>query len=127
MVKVNGFVWTVLEIMGMVLLAAGALSLIFAHSLNTTIQIVYIMAGIALIIVSSAFIQLEGSKLRKEDKEYRRFEKIRDEARAVPNDLDEGYIIDYTADPERAVSYRSNSDRRVVADRPADDSVVIFD
>lgn len=112
----------------MVLLAAGALAIMLVTPPKVSVSTVYIAVGIAIIIISSAFIALDGRKLRKEDTEFRRFERIRDEARHVPNDLKEGYLIDYTAEePDGAISYVSNGSE--VQDEPVctcSDDIQIF-
>jgi len=93
----------------MILLAVGACTIMFIVHPETLVSSIFIFAGIVLIVTASVFISLDGRELRKEDAEYRRFETIRDEARLVPNDLDEGYIIDYTAtDPNIGISFRRN-------------------
>jgi len=108
MLRVDQFLWTVLEVVGMVLLAAGALTIMLFTPPQVSIATVYIAVGIAVIVIASVFIGLDGRRLRKEDHEFRRFEEIRDEARNVPNDLKEGYFIDYTAEePSGAISYVS--------------------
>jgi hypothetical protein len=43
-------------------------------------------------------------KLRREHDEFRRFDEVRKKARQVPNNLKEGYLIDYTAEPDSAIS-----------------------
>ena len=107
MVKVNGQIWALLDVLGMVLLAAGAFMIMTMFPFPETAKAL-IAIGIVFIVVASAFILLEGRRLRIEDNEFRRFEEIRDSARMVPNDLDEGYLIDYTADPEDAIFYMYN-------------------
>ena len=109
MVNVDSSVWMVMNVVGMILLAAGALSIMLIVRPETSVSGTYMAVGILLIVVSAVFISLEGRRLRKEDEEYRRFEKIRDDARLVPDDLREGYLIDYTAEgPDSGISYRSN-------------------
>lgn len=128
MVKINGYVWVVLEILGMVMLTAGAFGIMDIIGLDMQASIGSMVLGIMLIIISSAFIQIEGHELRKEDKEFRRFDAVRNEARLVPNDLKEGYLIDYTAEPCNAVSYRSSWPDETRAERDAaasDDDVLI--
>ncbi|MCL2509850.1 MAG: hypothetical protein FWF07_02080 [Methanomassiliicoccaceae archaeon] len=110
MVKVDPSLWTVLCVVGMILLAAGTCSVMFIVQPETVVSAVFIIAGIILILIASVFISLDGRDLRKEDAEYRRFEAIRDEARLVPDDLDESYMIDYTAaDPNSGISFRRNA------------------
>jgi hypothetical protein len=109
MVKIEKYAWTIMEILGIVLLAVGAFGVIDIVRLDQQISIGLMVLGIMLISISSGFIHLEGNELRKEDHEIRRFIKIRDEARLVPNDLKEGYLIDYTAEePDTAVRYVRN-------------------
>ncbi len=129
MVKVSGAASVAMNLIGLILLAVGAFGIFFTSSHNLTIQIFYMAAGIILIIASSVLIQMEGSRLRKEDNEYRRFEEIKMEARRVPNDLKDGYLIDYTADPCNAVSYRSNEPEPTQTDcgcRADEDVVIIY-
>jgi len=117
MVRVDASLWTVLNVAGMILLAAGALTVIFAKYPNPTVSAMFMVAGIIFIVVSAVFVSSDGRKLRKEDEEFRRFEKIRDDARLIPNDLKEGYLIDYTADPENAISYKDNEPEQVHEER----------
>ncbi len=72
------------------------------------LAILIMIIGMMMIAMSSLFIHLYGSKIRKQHNEFVRFDKVRSEARLVPNDLDEGYIIDYTADLENAIIYTKN-------------------
>ncbi|MCL1810692.1 MAG: hypothetical protein FWG41_00500 [Methanomassiliicoccaceae archaeon] len=108
MIKVERYVWTILDIIGMVLLIVGVLGVIDILSIGTDTSIKVMAAGIVLIVVSSIFIQIEGMRLRREHDEFRRFDEIREKARLVPNDLDEGYLIDYTAEPGSAIDYKEN-------------------
>jgi hypothetical protein len=108
MVKADRSVWTALDIVGMMILIAGALGVIGYLTLSQMVSEILIAVGIALIIISSIFIHNEGRKLRKEYEEYERFDEIRNDARSVPNDLNEGYMIDYTEEPSRAISYKNN-------------------
>ena len=130
MVNVDSSLWTVLNVVGMILLAAGALSIMLVMQPQTDISAAYIAAGAVLITISSLFISLDGRKLRKEDEEYRRFEKIRDDARMVPNDLKEGYLIDYSAaNPDDAISYRNNGPEQTheeISEDQSDDDVLII-
>ncbi|MDR0309897.1 MAG: hypothetical protein LBH88_03985 [Candidatus Methanoplasma sp.] len=102
------WMWALLDIIGMLLLAVGAFGVIGFISVPMLASQVLIAAGIIAIAVSALFIHLDGRELRKEHEEFMRFDEIRKDARLVPNDLDEGYIIDYTAEPSRAISYRNN-------------------
>jgi len=107
--SIDPSLWTVLNIVGMILLVAGALTVMLVVHPETFVSALYMAVGIVLIVVSSILTSLDGRKLRKEDEEYRRFERIRDQARLVPDDLREGYMIDYsTEDPDNGISYRSN-------------------
>ncbi|MCL2296360.1 MAG: hypothetical protein FWC29_04685 [Methanomassiliicoccaceae archaeon] len=130
MVKVDPSLWMVLNVVGMALLVVGALSIMLITPPESTISAVFMAAGIILIVVSAVFVGIDGHKLRKEDEEFRRFEAIRDEARRVPDDLKEGYVIDYTAeDPDKAISYRSNKPelhRDEFSDDNYDDSDVVI-
>jgi len=63
MVNVDSSLWTVLNIVGMALLAAGALSIMLVKHPQTDISVAYLAAGVILIIVSSIFISLDGRKL----------------------------------------------------------------
>jgi hypothetical protein len=107
MAKVDRRIWAILDIIGMILLAVGALTIMMSFPIPEYAEAV-MLVGIILIVVASVFIFLIGRELRKEDMEFRRFEGIRDSARMVPNDLDEGYVIDYTADPDDAIFYMHN-------------------
>lgn len=104
MVKVNRRLWAFFDILGMVLMGFGAF-LITTMFPFPDVAPVFLAAGIMLIVAASSLIFLEGRKLSAEDKEFRRFEEIRDSARMVPNDLDECYLIDYTAEPEDAIFF----------------------
>jgi hypothetical protein len=130
MVRLHGSVWTVLMIFGMILLAAGAFSVIFILNPDVTMSAVYMVAGIALILVSSAFIHLDGSKLRKKDEDFWRFDEIRTEARKVPNNLKEGYMIDYNApEPGKAVSFSTKGTEKSAEnsdEKPDEDVLVIY-
>jgi len=112
MIMVKRYVWAVLDIIGMVILAAGALGMVELISLGYQISKVLLAAGVVLIIISSAFIQLEGWRLRKKNNEFMRFDTIRNDARRVPNDLEEPYLIDYTAEPSCAISYKNNGPKK---------------
>ncbi|AIZ56070.1 hypothetical protein Mpt1_c01690 [Candidatus Methanoplasma termitum] len=107
MAKVDKRIWVILDVIGMILLAVGALRIMTMFP-QPKDAVPLIIIGIALIVVASVFIFLMGRELRIEDAEFRRFEDIRDSARMVPNDLDEGYVIDYTADPDDAIFYMYN-------------------
>ena len=107
MVKINGYVWTVLIILGMIMLTVGAFGVFGFIVLDQEISIGLMVLGIMFIIISSIFIQIEGHMLRRKDSEFHKFEEVRDETRQVPNDLDEGYLIDYTAEPGSAVGQGS--------------------
>jgi hypothetical protein len=113
MVNINRYAWAIMEILGMVLLVFGAFGVMGLIGLGHQASIGLMVLGIMLILISSIFIQIEGHELRKEDDGYRRFEEVRDEARLVPDNLNEGYVIDYTAEPGKAVSYRSNDPESV--------------
>jgi len=130
MVRVDASLWTVLSVVGMILLVAGALTVMFVRPPDMTISKIFMAVGIVFIIVSAVFISIDGWKLRKEDREFRRFEKIRDDAALVPNDLKDGYLIDYTADPDDAISYTSNEPEPVheeyCGDRSEDDIRIIY-
>ena len=134
MVKVDQSLWTVLCIVGMILLAAGALTVMLIVRPETAVSVAFIIAGMILIVISSIFISIDGRNLRKEDAEFRRFEAIRDEARLVPDDLDEGYMIDYTAaDPDSGISFRRNTppeqvqrDVDINAEHSEDDIVIVY-
>jgi len=125
----KGHTWAFLDVIGMALLSAGALGVIEIISLGQLTSEILMAVGIVLIVISSTFIQVEGTRLRKEQEEFEksevqrsyelealrkeqeefeRFEEIRNDARWVPNDLDEPYLIDYTAEPSRAISYKNN-------------------
>ena len=127
MVKAYRHQWALLDVLGMVLLAAGAFVIVTQFPFPRIAEIVLVI-GIIIIVVSSFFIFLEGRKLRKEDEKFRRFEKKRASARQVPNDLEEGYLIDYTADPDQVVSFKSNDARSVCAEQGirSDDIVFIY-
>jgi hypothetical protein len=107
MFKVKRWVWALLVIIGMILLAVGAFGVTGIIPLGIESEIM-MAAGIIIMALSSAVIQLMGSKLKKEFKEFERFEQIRNDALLVPNNLKEGYVIDYTAEPSRAICYRNN-------------------
>ncbi|MDR3074747.1 MAG: hypothetical protein LBU30_01750 [Candidatus Methanoplasma sp.] len=108
MVKVKGCVWAICDVAGIIPLVLGALGVISLIPLGLALSEVLLAIGIVLISVSSAFIALDGSRLKKEHREYERFDRIRENARLVPDDLEEGYMIDYTADPDCAISYNPN-------------------
>jgi len=108
MVKVNRSVWMVADIAGMMLLVVGVLGFIEIISADKVVSEALMAAGMALIVISAVFIQAEGKKLRKESEEFRRVDEIRKEMWLVPNDLEEGYQIDFTANPRHAIKYRNN-------------------
>jgi len=97
-----------LDILGMALLAAGAIYIIKTVSPDMTVPVALMAAGIALIVASSTVIGVNGRRFKKEYEEFERFGEIRKEVQRVPDDLDEGYLIDYTAEPEQAVRFKSN-------------------
>lgn len=107
MIAVRKETWALLDLLGIIILAAGAFFLITAdYGKSITIYAVIMAIGIVLIILSSFFIFMDGRRLRKEFKEFQRFDEIRTEARKVPDDLKTGYVIDYTAaDPADAIDY----------------------
>jgi hypothetical protein len=124
MVDINGRVWAVLDILGMIILAVGAFGVMEMIGIDFQISIGLMVIGIILILISSAFIQIDGHLLRKEDEAYRRFEEIKNKARSVPNDLKEGYLIDYTAEPDNAVSYGR---QELMTEPGPDDKVVVHE
>ncbi|MDR2698474.1 MAG: hypothetical protein LBB30_02195 [Candidatus Methanoplasma sp.] len=130
MVKINRSVWTVADIVGMVLVAVGILGFIEVISVDQTLSEVLMAVGMVLIAISAVFIQIEGGRLRKEGEEYKRFDEIRTNARRVPNDLEESYQIDYTAEPSRAIRYRNNSPEEshteMDFEEVSDDDVIIL-
>jgi len=132
MVKVDSSLWMILNVAGIFLLAAGALTIMFVSPPKPSVSMVYIAVGITLIVATALLVGVEGYKLRKEDEEFRRFEEIRDEARMVPNDLRDGYLIDYTAaNTKKAISYTDNetetcNDAEYFDDHSDDDVVIIY-
>lgn len=100
--------WAMLDIVGMLILLVGVLGVIGIIPLGVNPSAAVMVVGIVMIVIASAFIQRQGKRLRKEHEEFIRFDEIRREARKVPNDLEEGYVIDYTAEPSRAISYKNN-------------------
>ena len=130
MVKVDASLWTVLIVVGMILLAAGALTVMLVPHPEVSASAIFMVAGIAFIVISAVFINIDGRKLRKDDEEFRRFEKIRDEVRYVPDNLEEGYLIDYTASEiDGSISYRNNEREQIYEEYPeesSDDDVVII-
>ena len=112
MIIVKRYIWAILDIIGMVLLAVGALGVVELISLDYLMSKILIAVGIALIVISSIFIQVEGWRLRKENDEFQRFDEIRNDARRVPNDLVEPYLIDYTAEPSCAICYKNNGPKK---------------
>ena len=128
--KVKGSVWAAADVIGMAILAVGALGYIDIFTLDSMASIALIVIGIIIIIISSVFIQLDGMRLRKEHDEFRRFEEIRNEARIVPNDLNEPYQIDYTAEPSRAIIYKKNEPiketRLAAREEPEDEVLIIY-
>ncbi|MDR1404506.1 MAG: hypothetical protein LBJ20_02920 [Candidatus Methanoplasma sp.] len=108
MAKEKGYIWAILDAAGIVPLAVGTLGVISVIPIGLTASSVLLAAGIIIITVSSAFIALNSSRFRKEYRDFIRFDEIRTDARLVPNNLREGYVIDYTADADCAISYTAN-------------------
>ncbi|MDR1690627.1 MAG: hypothetical protein LBR42_02130 [Candidatus Methanoplasma sp.] len=126
MVKIKRPVWAVSDVIGMAVLTVGALGIIGIINLDQTLSAALIAIGIIVISVSSAFIQIDGMKLRKEHSEYQRFDEIKRDARLVPNDLKEGYLIDYTAEPSRAISYKNKEPEPEAGDSEQTEEYVVF-
>lgn len=116
MITVKKEVWPLLDIVGLVILTIGALGIMEVISVGITLSSVILAIGIILIVTASIFIFLDGHNLRKEFKEFQRFDEIRKATREVPNDLDEGYGIDFTASPENAVTYTLNETTECVCE-----------
>jgi len=123
MIMVNKHQWAILDVIGMVLLAIGAVIIMTWFPYPKAAEVV-LVAGLGIIIVSSFFIYLDGRTLRKEDLKFREFDEVRAIAREVPNDLREGYLIDLTADPENVVV--CNCDPGECSCRNSDEIVVIY-
>jgi len=127
MVKVDGPLWAILDVLGMVLLAAGAIFVMQTTSPDLSASMALIAAGIVLIVVSSVFIGISGRRFRKEYEEFERFDEIRTGALQVPDDLEEGYLIDYTGEPDNAIRYRDNESKEtglIELDLPQETAVV---
>jgi hypothetical protein len=111
--KIDSRFWPLLDILGMALLAAGALAIMFSKTNNISAAWFCVGAGIALIIIASIAIAFQGHKLRGRFLRFQKFDNARTEAREVPNDLEDGYLIDYTAEPGNvAVWNDKDNDKR---------------
>jgi len=102
-------VWILIDLIGLLLLAVGAVIIMWSMTSNRLGPAICLGAGVALIILSSVAIGIQGHKLRKKFENYQRFDEVRKEANAVPDDLEGGYLIDYTAEPGKAVQWSSES------------------
>ncbi|MDR0887841.1 MAG: hypothetical protein LBM39_01475 [Candidatus Methanoplasma sp.] len=132
-------VWTILEIIGIIVLLIGATRYIGVPSslpdIGEVPSLIIVAIGLILIIESSIFIALEGVRLNREIEE---FEKAKEEAEiaaaadaepervAVSNqnaadDSNEPYVLDIAADPTLAAQYLNES---AVAEEPVIESDV---
>jgi len=100
-------IWILIDIIGLVLLAVGAVIIMWSMTSNRLGPAICMGVGIALIILSSTAVGIQGHLLRKKYEKYQRFDEVRKEASAVPDDLEGGYLIDYTAEPGKAVQWSS--------------------
>lgn len=101
--------WALLVIVGIAITATGVAGVILTASAEgVSISGPIIAAGMITVFIASCFIFKEGRKLKKDLKAFRKFDEIRSKAQDTPNDLDKGYLIDYTADPENAIRYTPN-------------------
>jgi hypothetical protein len=116
--KVNSMIdqriWPLLDIIGMVLLSVGAVLIMWSMTSTNQGPSIIIGAGIALIVISSIAIGFQGRKLRKKFERFHNFDDVRKEARAVPDDLEEGYFIDYTAEPGSVAVWSREPKKEIV-------------
>jgi len=97
--------WAILCVLGVVLLLTGMLGYIGVFSFGDAVSTVILGMGAILIVEATIFIRLELNKVAKEIAEHERLKEIRKDAVNVPDDLENGYIIDLTAEPSRAITY----------------------
>jgi len=106
--------WVLIDILGMILLTIGALSIMTSTTPSTTWQEFCLGLGIALIIIPSVAIAFQGHILRKEFDSFQRFDEARKEAHTVPDDLEDGYLIDYTAEPGKVAVWNEEPKEELV-------------
>ncbi|MDR2845700.1 MAG: hypothetical protein LBV63_00295 [Candidatus Methanoplasma sp.] len=114
--------WVALEFVGIIVLLLGVSRYIgIPHNVPDigVVSLIIIAAGIMLIVESSIFIHLEGVRLENEIDLFDRAkeelenawaaartpESIEKDVITVPDDLDEPYLLDFSADPALAALY----------------------
>ncbi|MDR3206482.1 MAG: hypothetical protein LBT41_05275 [Candidatus Methanoplasma sp.] len=115
MVGTERMAWAVLDIIGMVILAIGVCAYveIFPVNLGEAPSLVTMGIGIVLIFEASVFIHLEGIRIARILEENERRQSPLPSQ--IPDDSDEGYIIDYTAIPrEEPTDYAEDSPASVL-------------
>jgi len=119
--------WAILCVLGVVLLLMGMLGYIGVFSFGDSVSTVILGMGAILIVEATIFIRIEMNKISKEVAEHERLKKICEDSADVPDDLKSGYIIDFTAEPSRAITYDNDSEYGCgvsynnVCDDPCDD------
>ena len=94
-----------MDIIGILVMFVGVLGFVGIISMDAAIATVISGVGIMLIIQSSIFIHLERTQLNREVEEFERMRAIREEIGSVPDNMEKGYLIDLTAEPEYAVQH----------------------
>jgi len=112
----SGTAWAILGAVGTVIMLIGFLGFIDVISTGEPIAIVLFGLGVILIVQSTIYAYLERCKIAKEIEVYERTVAARKMVASVPNDLDEGYVIDLTAEPDVIVEY---------GDRPRDENIEV--
>jgi hypothetical protein len=90
-------IWPAIDILGMLLLAVGAVLIMWSVTSSTLGPAIIMGAGIVLIVIASTAVGFQGRKLRKKYEGYQRVDEVRTGSLTVPDDSKEGYMIDYTA------------------------------
>ncbi|MDR0523142.1 MAG: hypothetical protein LBG62_01785 [Candidatus Methanoplasma sp.] len=103
-------IWLAADAAGMLAAAIGAASYVGAlpMGLGEAASLVVLGIGAILILESLIFVGIEGARVDREVEEHNRLDAIRADSYNVPDDLHGGYLIDYTAEPSRAVRYEND-------------------